>query len=310
MSDSLLSRAKEDRRIVALTPAMPVGSKLTRFQNELPGQFFDVGIAEQHAVTMSGGLASNGMKPYLAIYSTFLQRGFDQLLHDVDRQNLNVFIGIDRSGLVGADGETHQGVFDISFITPLPNMTLMMPRDEVEAASMIDLALEHDGPIALRYPRGNVKGLDFNERREPVNVGKWEEISSGEDIALISFGPTLDLAIDAAAALKESGISARVINARFLKPVDEEMLLSLGASNIPVLSVEEAILNGGLGSMIATFMADHGFHNPIKRIGIDNEYIEHGDVNKLLKDIGISTENIILQSKILLEQTHEKEIKN
>src|SRR5699024_8194037 len=279
MSDSLLARAKEDKLIVALTPAMPVGSKLTRFQNELPGQFFDVGIAEQHAVTMSGGLASNGMKPYLAIYSTFLQRGFDQLLHDVARQNLNVFIGIDRSGLVGADGETHQGVFDISFITPLPNMTLMMPRDEVEAASMIDLALEHDGPIALRYPRGNVKGLDFNEEREPVSLGKWEEISSGEDIALISFGPTLDLAIDAAAAMKESGISVRVINARFLKPVDEEMLFSLGASNIPVLSVEEAILNGGLGSMIATFMADHGFHNPIKRIGIDNEYIEHGDVN-------------------------------
>src|SRR5690625_4847288 len=147
MSNSVLDKAYDDKRIVAITPAMPVGSKLTKFQKELPDRFFDVGIAEQHAVTMAAGLASNGMRPYLAIYSTFLQRGYDQLLHDVDRQNLNVFIGIDRSGLVGADGETHQGVFDISFITPLPNMTLMMPRDEFEAARMIDLAFEHEGPV-------------------------------------------------------------------------------------------------------------------------------------------------------------------
>ncbi|AKG74035.1 1-deoxy-D-xylulose-5-phosphate synthase [Salinicoccus halodurans] len=310
MSNTVLEYAKEDDRIVAMTPAMPVGSKLTKFQNELPERFFDVGIAEQHAVTMAGGLAAAGMKPYLAIYSTFLQRGYDQLLHDVDRQNLNVMIGIDRSGLVGADGETHQGVFDISFISPLPNMTLMMPKDEVEARQMIDLSIRHEGPAAIRYPRGNVKGLDMTEGRASFELGEWEEVVSGEDIAVISFGPTLDLAIAAAAALKESGIDAKVINARFIKPLDEKMLLSLGVQNIPIVSVEESMLAGGLGSMIASFMADHHFTNPIKRIGIDSEYVEHGDVNKLLDDIGISVGNIILQSKTLLEQTNEKEIKN
>lgn len=310
MSNTVLERAKKDERIVALTPAMPVGSKLTKFQNELPERFFDVGIAEQHAVTMSGGLAASGMRPYLAIYSTFLQRGYDQLLHDVDRQNLNVFLGIDRSGLVGADGETHQGVFDISFISPLPNMTLMMPKDEIEAEQMIDLAFEHEGPVALRYPRGNIKGIEAPAPRGPLEYGSWEKVMEGDDLSIISFGPTLDLAIDAAVALKEAGINAGVINARFIKPMDEEMLQSIGYAGKPVITVEETMLNGGLGSMIAAFMADHGFKNGIRRIGIDNEYVEHGDVNKLLEDIGITADNIILQSKTLLELENEKEIKN
>lgn len=310
MSNSVLARAEKDERIVALTPAMPVGSKLTKFQNTLPERFFDVGIAEQHAVTMAGGLAASGMRPYLAIYSTFLQRGYDQLLHDVDRQNLNVFIGIDRSGLVGADGETHQGVFDISFISPLPNITLMMPKDELEAEQMIDMAFSHEGPVALRYPRGNIKGVEQSVEKKPLKYGQWEELVEGDDMTIISFGPTLDLAIDAAIALKESGVSARVINARFIKPMDQAMLQSLGIEGRPILTVEESMLTGGLGSMIASFMADHSFNIPLKRIGIDNEYVEHGDVNRLLEDIGITTENIILQSRILLEQNNEKEIKN
>ncbi|GAB3071868.1 1-deoxy-D-xylulose-5-phosphate synthase [Salinicoccus sesuvii] len=310
MSNSVLARAEKDERIVALTPAMPVGSKLTKFQNTLPERFFDVGIAEQHAVTMSGGLAASGMRPYLAIYSTFLQRGYDQLLHDVDRQNLNVFIGIDRSGLVGADGETHQGVFDISFISPLPNMTLMMPKDELEAEQMIDLAFSHEGPVALRYPRGNIKGVEESTKEKQLKYGQWEELIEGDDMTIISFGPTLDLAIDAAIALKENGISARVINARFIKPMDQNMLQSLGIKGSPILTVEESMLTGGLGSMIASFMADHDFAVPIRRIGIGDEYVEHGDVNRLLEDIGITTENIILQARILLEQNHEKEIKN
>src|SRR5699024_10110414 len=157
-SNTMLQYAKEDGRIVALTPAMPVGSKLTKFQNELPEQLFDVGIYEQHSVTMAVEIAASGMQQYLTIYSTFLQHCYDQILHVVDRQKLNVLIGIDRSGLVGADGETHQGVFDISFISPLPNTVLMMPKDEIEAAQMIDLSLRHEGPAAIRYPRGNVKG--------------------------------------------------------------------------------------------------------------------------------------------------------
>ncbi len=310
MSNTVLEHAKNDDRIVALTPAMPVGSKLTKFQNELPERFFDVGIAEQHAVTMSAGLAASGMRPYLAIYSTFLQRGFDQLLHDVDRQNLNVFIGIDRSGLVGADGETHQGVFDISFITPLPNMTLMMPKDEIEASQMIDLAFSHEGPIALRYPRGNVKGLKQEGTSEILEYGKWELMAEGDDMTIISFGPTLDLALEASDTLKDAGIKAGVVNARFLKPMDHQMLNTLGGNGKPILTVEESMLTGGLGNMIASYLADNDYNNALHRIGIDNEYIEHGDVGKLLEDIGITAENIVLQSKLLMEQANDKQIKN
>lgn len=306
MSNSVLERAKKDKRIVALTPAMPVGSKLTKFQNELPEQFFDVGIAEQHAVTMAAGLATSGMKPYLAIYSTFLQRGYDQLLHDVDRQNLNVFIGIDRSGLVGADGETHQGVFDISFISVLPNMTLMMPRDEKEAAQMIDLSLEYNGPIALRYPRGNVLGVDMTDNRAPIEYGSWEVLKEGSDIAVVTFGPTVGTALEASTKLQEIDIDARVINARFLKPMDEDMLHQLGRENIPMIVVEESMLTGGLGSMIASFISDYQYTNKLKRIGIDGEYIDHGDVNKLLDDIGISSQNIILNAQKMMEIADEE----
>lgn len=307
MSNSLLDRAKEDKRIVALTPAMPVGSKLTKFQNELPEQFFDVGIAEQHAITMSAGLATSGMRPYIAIYSTFLQRGYDQLLHDVDRQNLNVFIGIDRSGLVGADGETHQGIFDISFVSVLPNITLMMPRDEKEADQMIDLALKYDGPIALRYPRGNISGVDLSVSRTPLEYGTWEVLKEGSDLAIVTFGPTIDIALEASLKLQEIGIDSRVINARFIKPLDEKMLHQMGREDIPIITVEEAMLTGGLGSMLSNFITDHRYANNIERIGIDGIYVDHGDVNKLLEDIGISSQNIILKAKTLLEKINEED---
>ncbi|WP_026866371.1 1-deoxy-D-xylulose-5-phosphate synthase [Jeotgalicoccus marinus] len=306
MSNTVLEHAKKDERIVALTPAMPVGSKLTKFQNELPERFFDVGIAEQHALTMAGGLAAAGLKPYLAIYSTFLQRGYDQLLHDVDRQNLDVLIGIDRSGLVGADGETHQGVFDISFITPLPNITLMMPRDEIEAAAMIDLSFNTKGPMAIRYPRGNVLGLDPSEERAPIKYGSWEVLEEGNDIVLISYGPTLQMLTEAATTLKDLGINAKVINARFIKPLDFECLDQLGANSMPIFVIEEAMLTGGLGSMIASYFTDNKYRNTIQRLGIDNEYIEHGDVDLLLNDIGISVENIVNKSRRIVEDSHEK----
>ncbi len=300
VSNEVLSHAHDDNRVVAITPAMPVGSQLTTFQNTYPERFFDVGIAEQHAVTMAAGLAASGMKPYLAIYSTFLQRGYDQLLHDVDRQNLNVFIGIDRSGLVGADGETHQGVFDISFITPLPNTVLMMPKDEREASQMIDLAFQHNGPIALRYPRGNVDGISEDVAYDDFNIGKWETLKEGSDVAMISFGPTLKLLQDAAETLATDGVSAGVVNARFIKPLDEAMLHRVGERNTPLLIVEESMLEGGLGAMIGAFMLDNGYTNKVQRIGIGNEYIEHGDVNQLLEDIGITTENIMRKAQAML----------
>lgn len=300
VSNEVLNHAHDDNRVVAITPAMPVGSQLTTFQNTYPERFFDVGIAEQHAVTMAAGLAASGMKPYLAIYSTFLQRGYDQLLHDVDRQNLNVFIGIDRSGLVGADGETHQGVFDISFITPLPNTVLMMPKDEREASQMIDLAFQHNGPIALRYPRGNVDGISEDIVYDDFNIGEWETLKEGTDVTMISFGPTLKLLQDAAETLQSDGIDASVVNARFIKPLDEAKLHKLGESNTPLLIVEESMLEGGLGAMIGSFMLDNGYTNKVQRIGIGNEYIEHGDVNQLLDDIGITTENITRKAQEML----------
>ncbi|NBK46450.1 1-deoxy-D-xylulose-5-phosphate synthase [Staphylococcus delphini] len=294
MSDEILSYAKKDRRVVAITPAMPVGSKLTKFQSELPEQFFDVGIAEQHAVTMAAGLAIEGMKPYVAIYSTFLQRAYDQVLHDVDRQNLNVIFGVDRSGLVGADGETHQGVFDVGFLTQFPNMIVMMPKDENEAKDLVYTAMHHEqGPIAIRYPRGNGLGVEITDKREHLPIGTWEDLTEGQDVALISYGPTLATLVKVAKTLAEQGIQARVINARYIKPMDTTVLDDLGAKNMPVVTVEEAMLNGGLGSQIANYFTDHGYTNRIKRLGIDDEYIEHGDVDQILEDLGLTHDPLV-----------------
>lgn len=294
MSDEILSYAKKDRRVVAITPAMPVGSKLTKFQSELPEQFFDVGIAEQHAVTMAAGLAIEGMKPYVAIYSTFLQRAYDQVLHDVDRQNLNVIFGVDRSGLVGTDGETHQGVFDVGFLTQFPNMIVTMPKDENEAKNLVYTAMHHaQGPIAIRYPRGNGLGVEITDKREHLPIGTWEDLTEGQDVALISYGPTLATLVEVAKTLAEQGIRARVINARYIKPMDTTVLGDLGAKNTPVVTVEEAMLNGGLGSQIANYFTDHGYTNRIKRLGIDDTYIEHGDVEQILEDLGLTHDPLV-----------------
>ncbi|EGQ1602327.1 TPA: 1-deoxy-D-xylulose-5-phosphate synthase [Staphylococcus pseudintermedius] len=294
MSDEILSYAKKDRRVVAITPAMPVGSKLTKFQSELPEQFFDVGIAEQHAVTMAAGLAIEGMKPYVAIYSTFLQRAYDQVLHDVDRQNLNVIFGVDRSGLVGADGETHQGVFDVGFLTQFPNMIVTMPKDENEAKNLVYTAMHHaQGPIAIRYPRGNGLGVEITDKREHLPIGTWEDLTEGQDVALISYGLTLATLVEVAKTLAEQGIRARVINARYIKPMDTTVLGDLGAKNTPVVTVEEAMLNGGLGSQIANYFTDHGYTNRIKRLGIDDAYIEHGDVEQILEDLGLTHDPLV-----------------
>ncbi|RXK19333.1 1-deoxy-D-xylulose-5-phosphate synthase [Macrococcus sp. DPC7161] len=306
-SDTVLSFAKEDKEVVAITPAMPVGSKLTRFQSELPKQFFDVGIAEQHAVTMAAGLAMNGMKPYVAIYSTFLQRAYDQVLHDVDRQNLHVVFGVDRSGLVGADGETHQGVFDIPFLSHLPNMTIMMPKDEQEAYQMLYNAFyQYDGPIAIRYPRGNGLGVEVKPTNERLVKGKWDIIKQGEKVALISFGPTLSILEDAAVELVKEGINVEVVNARFIKPMDFEYLKQIANRNMKVICIEESMLIGGLGQMIQSYYSDEKLDVEVKRIGINDEYIEHGDVDLLLNDIGITVANIVNQVKQMENDQDEK----
>ena len=302
MSDEVLAYAQQDKRIVAITPAMPVGSKLTKFQQTLPEQFFDVGIAEQHAITMAAGLATQGMKPYVAIYSTFMQRAYDQLLHDVDRQNLNVLFGVDRAGLVGADGETHQGVFDVGFLSQFPNFTIMMPKDGNEAKNMIKTAFETDhGPMAIRYPRGNAPLLDDSKDSERLKIGSWNVERNGDDLTIISYGPTVSLVTEVADELLKEDIHINIVNARFIKPMDYEMLHNLGKASKPILTVEEAMLTGGLGSQIATFMKDNDYHNIMRRIGINDTYIEHGDVGLLLEDIGISKSNIISTVKSLIK---------
>ena len=220
--------AREDERIVAITPAMPVGSKLEGFASEFPDRMYDVGIAEQHAATVAAGLATQNMKPFLAIYSTFLQRAYDQVVHDICRQNLNVFIGIDRAGLVGADGETHQGVFDIAFLRHVPNIVLMMPKDENEGQHMVYTAINYDdGPIAMRFPRGNGLGVKMDVDFKRIPIGTWEVLKEGEDAAILTFGTTIPMAMEAAAILEKQGISIKVVNARFIKPLDEKMLVEI-----------------------------------------------------------------------------------
>lgn len=281
--------AREDQRVATITPAMPVGSKLEAISAEFPERFYDVGIAEQHAATMAAGMATQGMKPFLSIYSTFLQRAYDQLVHDIARQKLNVFIGIDRAGLVGADGETHQGVFDIAFLRHLPNMVIMMPKDENEGQHMVKTALAYnDGPIAMRYPRGNGFGIPMDEELKVLPIGKWEKLTEGQDATILTFGTTIPMAYEAAELLKERGISVSIVNARFIKPLDEEMLDELFAVGKPIITVEEAVLAGGFGSAVLEYAHDSGVNAPIHRMGIPDQFIEHGDVEALLAEIGMT----------------------
>lgn len=312
ISENVLELARTDKRIVAITPAMPVGSKLEKFAAEFPDRFFDVGIAEQHAVTLAGGLALQGMKPFLAIYSTFLQRAYDQVVHDIARQKLNVLIGIDRAGLVGADGETHQGIFDISFLRSIPNLVIAMPKDENEAGKLIQTAYEYDeGPFALRYPRGNSKAVPVDPR-ESVLIGSWEYIHQPEKIqlAILTFGTTIPMAVQAAMALQKENITVAVINARFIKPLDADMLVDLLSRKIPILTVEEALLQGGFGSAILEFAEQTGYtRSQINRIGLPDKFIEQGSVEQVLTNYGISASAIQAKIKEILAQSEHKRAK-
>ncbi|MDR6998677.1 1-deoxy-D-xylulose-5-phosphate synthase [Neobacillus niacini] len=308
VSETVRKLARQDDRIVAITPAMPVGSKLEGFASEFPERMYDVGIAEQHAATVAAGLATQNMKPFLAIYSTFLQRAYDQVIHDICRQNLNVFIGIDRAGLVGADGETHQGVFDIAFLRHVPNIVLMMPKDENEGQHMVYTALNYDnGPIAMRFPRGNGLGVPMDEQLKNIPIGTWEVLREGDDAAILTFGTTIPMAMEAAEILKKQGISVKVVNARFIKPLDEKMLTHFLDKNIPLLTIEEAVIQGGFGSAVLEFAHDHGYYNQvIDRIGIPDRFIEHGDVGSLLEEIGMTTKEVVKRLTILARKKQQR----
>lgn len=308
VSETVRKLAREDERIVAITPAMPVGSKLEGFASEFPERMYDVGIAEQHAATVAAGIATQKMKPFLAIYSTFLQRAYDQVVHDICRQNLNVFIGVDRAGLVGADGETHQGVFDIAFLRHLPNMVLMMPKDENEGQHMVNTALSYDdGPIAMRFPRGNGIGVPMDEKLRTIPIGTWEVLKEGEDAAILTFGTTIPMAMEAASLLEKQGVSIKIINARFIKPLDEKMLQHLFLADMPILTIEEAVLQGGFGSAVLEYAQENGFrHAEIDRMGIPDQFIEHGSVKELLKEIGMTTEDVIDRMRKLARKKQKR----
>ncbi|OIJ16882.1 1-deoxy-D-xylulose-5-phosphate synthase [Anaerobacillus alkalilacustris] len=307
-ANTLVKTAKNDNRVVAITAAMPGGTRLDIFAKEFPDRMIDVGIAEQHATTMAGGLATQGLKPVFAVYSTFLQRGYDQVVHDICRQNLNVFFAIDRAGLVGADGETHQGVFDISFLRHIPNMTILSAKDENELQHLVYTAVQYnDGPIAVRYPRGNGYGIKMDEVLKEIPIGKWEVLREGSDITILTFGTTIPMAEEAAELLAKEGISVKVINARSIKPVDSDMLLDLAKRKYPILTIEEATLQGGFGSAIIEFFHDNDCHGLIvDRMGIPDRFIEHGSVSELMEEIGLTTKGVINKVKHMLPRKQQR----
>ncbi|WP_240378072.1 1-deoxy-D-xylulose-5-phosphate synthase [Bacillus piscicola] len=307
-SNTLQKIAHRDDRVVALTAAMPGGTKLDKFGAVFPDRMFDVGIAEQHATTMAGGLAAQGMKPVFAVYSTFLQRGYDQLVHDVCRQNLNVVFAIDRAGLVGADGETHQGVFDIAYMRHLPNMKILMPKDENELQHMIYTAIQYDGgPIAVRYPRGNGSGVEMDKELKEVEIGKWHVEKEGRDATILTFGTMLPVAHEAAARLADEHVNVQVINACSAKPLDEELLEELAAEKQPILTMEEAILQGGFGSAVMEYFHDNGHHRMvIERLGVPDRYIEHGSVPELYEEIGLTADAVMKKVHSLLPTKQQR----
>jgi len=283
-----------DEKVVAITAAMPDGTGLKRFKNMFPDRFFDVGIAEQHAVTFAAGLAAGGMKPVVAVYSSFLQRAYDQILHDVCIQNLHVIFAIDRAGLVGSDGETHQGIFDLSYLSSIPNMTVLAPKNKWELSDMLKYAVNFHGPIALRYPRGEAyDGLqDF---RAPVVYGKSEVIYQEEGIALLAVGSMVKIAEQVRRMLKDAGYPCTLVNGRFIKPVDEEGLEELAGKHKLLVTLEENVRSGGYGEKVRDYAVDRGLPVRVLNIAIPDEYVEHGNVGLLYQEVGFDAESITKQ---------------
>jgi 1-deoxy-D-xylulose-5-phosphate synthase len=284
---TLIKLAEKDPRIVAITAAMPDGTGLLEFQKAFPERTIDVAMAEQHAITFAAGLAAAGMRPVAAIYSTFLQRAYDQIVHDVCIMNFPVVFCLDRGGLAGDDGPTHQGVFDIAYMRSLPNMVMMAPKDEPEMQRMLATALKHPGPIAVRYPRGGGPGAAMIDDPEPLPVGVGETLREGDDVAIIGFGYGVTPALSAAEQLAAEGIQATVINARFVKPLDSELILEAARRCGKVVTVEDGVRMGGFGSAVLEMLQDHGCCTPVLRLGIPDCFIEHGKREKLLEMLGL-----------------------
>jgi 1-deoxy-D-xylulose-5-phosphate synthase len=293
-SHTLVKLAEQNPKIVGITAAMATGTGLDKLQAKLPNQYIDVGIAEQHAVTLAAGLACEGMRPVAAIYSTFLQRAYDQIIHDVCIQNLPVFFCLDRAGIVGADGPTHQGMYDIAYLRCIPNMVLMAPKDEAELQRMVVTGIEYtDGPIAMRFPRGNGYGVPLMEEGwESLEIGKGEILRQGDDVLIVGYGTMVYPGMQAAEILSEHGIEATVINARFVKPLDTDLILPLAEKIGRVVTLEEGCLMGGFGSAVAEALLDANVVVPVKRIGVPDELVDHATPDQSKTTLGLTSQQI------------------
>ncbi|HEY7751219.1 MAG TPA: 1-deoxy-D-xylulose-5-phosphate synthase, partial [Ignavibacteriaceae bacterium] len=296
---ALVEIINENPNVVAITAAMPDGTGLDIVQQAHPKNYFDVGIAEEHGVTFAAGLATQGIIPVVAIYSTFLQRGFDQVIHDVSLQKLHVVFILDRAGLVGADGPTHHGAFDLAYLRLIPGMVIMAPKDEAELRNMVYTAIKScKGPVALRYPRGSALGVPIIPGFQLIEIGKSEKLSEGEDIALLALGSMVETAIQSARKLKEQNISAEVINMRFAKPLDTKMLDYISGKHKKILTLEENNLPGGFGSAVLEYFSEKNYKNDIMRIGMPDQFLDHGTQEELHKQIEIDVDGIV--SKVIL----------
>ncbi len=298
---TLLKLAEQDPTVVGITAAMPLGTGLHLLRDQFPDQYFDVGIAEQHAVTFAAGLALGGLKPFVAIYSTFLQRAFDQVIHDVALQKLPVRFALDRGGLVGADGPTHHGVFDLSYLRMIPHLVVMAPRDEAELVRMIYTAYHYEeGPIAFRFPRGRGLGVPLPEHPEPLEIGRWEVLREGGEVAILAVGPFVATALQVAEQLERPNLA--VVDARFIKPLDEELLRQLLRQGLRALiTMEENVLAGGFGSAVLEFLAQEGVALPVLRFGLPDAFVPHGDRALLLQDLGLVPEAMTQRIRAFLK---------
>ena len=287
-SDWLCDMASEDDKLIGITPAMREGSGLVEFSKQYPDRYIDVGIAEQHAVTLAAGLACEGMKPVVAIYSTFLQRAYDQLIHDVAIQNLDVLFAIDRGGLVGADGATHAGSFDLSFMRCIPNMLIMAPSDENECRQMLYTGYQHKGPAAVRYPRGSGPVASVQKEMQQLEIGKARVCREGKKVAILAFGSLLNVALEVGKELNTT-----VIDMRFVKPLDEKLITALSTNHDLIVTIEENARLGGAGSAVNEFMAQQSITTPVINLGLPDHFIDHGDASILLKDCGLDKNGII-----------------
>ncbi|HDD35664.1 MAG TPA: 1-deoxy-D-xylulose-5-phosphate synthase [Candidatus Desulfofervidus auxilii] len=298
-AQTLVELAKKDKRIVGITAAMPEGTGLSLLREQCPEQFFDVGIAEEHAVTMAAGMAAEGMRPVVTIYSTFLQRAFDQIIHDVCLQKLPVVFAIDRAGIVGEDGPTHHGAFDLSYLRIIPHMVVMAPKDENELRHMLKTAVEYEGPIAIRYPRGKVIGVSCDEPLKILPIGEAELLEEGEDILILAIGQVVWPALEAVHRLKKEGFYPAFINARFVKPLDENLLKELVPKFKLIVTIEENALAGGFGSAVLESISTLNISRPVFKIGLPDIFVEHGAQAFLRKKYGLDTEGIYQKVKNL-----------